>query len=114
MGKKVVIGAASANQAITDIFGGASFPLEITVTNLMPRSIVLPDVRCLSLTGCNSEGATSSVTVAALANLQALASNIQQIAVLNGYGDAMVIEEKPAPDAVPDAAPKSRKSKAAE
>jgi len=115
MTRKIVI-AQGASASLAAVFGGASFPLDVTLTNLMPRSIVLPDVGCPTLGGTGSDTQSTALTIKDMASLKLLVANVEQIAALNGYGDSMVIEEATAPTEGTDGAPakSTKKTKSAE
>lgn len=96
---KVELGAPSltgkdANDLVAKEFAKVKYPLKVVVTNHMPRDVVFPEVEGLFLTHCaNEAGRSATVEIASAEQLQRLASSIEQIAELNGYAQAIAIEE---------------------
>ncbi len=99
--RKVELGAPSltgkeAKTLVAQVFAEAKYPLKVQVTNLMPRDVSFPEVDGLFLRHCASDkGCQAVVLVDSHDKLQRLASSVVQIAELNRYPSALVIEEVP-------------------
>lgn len=99
MTRKVELGAPSltgkdANVLVAKEFAKVKYPLEVVVTNNMPRNVVFPEIDGLFLTHCaNEAGRVKTVSIASEDAFQRLASSIEQIAELNAYAMAVTIEE---------------------
>ena len=99
MTRKVELGAPSltgkdANDLVTNEFASAKYPLSVVVTNNMPCNAVFPEVADLFLSHCaNPEGRVKAVVIDSMDAFQRLASSIEQIAELNGFASALIIEE---------------------
>lgn len=97
MTKTIQLGAPSltgkdANDLIASNFADANFPLDVLITNHMPRDVVFPDVNGLFLRHCaNKEGSSAVVTIAEAGQLQRLASGVEQVAELNKYAIAITV-----------------------
>lgn len=79
---------------VGDVFGDATFPLSVVVTNHMPRDVVFPAVDGLFLRHCsNKTDSIKTVTIRDLDTLKRLVTDIEQIAELNKYSMAITIED---------------------
>jgi hypothetical protein len=80
------------NQLIANAFAKAQYPLAITIENHMPRDVVFPEVKGLSLRHvAHASGNTQTVKINSYEQFQRLVSSIEQIAALNGYKLAATI-----------------------
>lgn len=92
---------------------GVKWPQMVHVTNLMPRSVVLPEVPGLKLSSVlNRDGSQADAVVRSAAQLVRMVSSVGQIAKLQGLGEAMRIgvdlpDAKPQPKAEPKPQPKA-------
>lgn len=98
MTRKVELGAPSltgkdANKLVAAEFGKAKYPLTVTVQNNMPRDVSFPEIN-LFLRHC--AGVLDSAAVVIIKDhdqFQRFASDVEQVAELNGYQVALTIEE---------------------
>ncbi|AJK46232.1 hypothetical protein [Burkholderia plantarii] len=99
MTRSIEIGAPSltgkdANDAVTEVFGDAAFPLKVLAQNLMPRDVVFPEVPGLFLKHvANTAESRAVVEVVNLDLFHRVTSSIEQIAELNGYPHALTFTE---------------------
>lgn len=123
MTRNIEIGAPSltgkdANDAVTEVFGDAAFPLKVLAQNLMPRDVVFPEVPGLFLKHvANTAESRAVVEIVSLDLFHRVTSSIEQIAELNGYPRALTFSEvdDTASGSVPadaNAAAKGKKGKA--
>lgn len=97
MTMRVDVGAPSltgkdAKHLIAEAFASARYPLQVKFINHMPRNCSLPEVG-LFLNHCAGADNTEAVVkVDNAAQLQRVASSIEQIAELNGYHLALSLE----------------------
>lgn len=106
MTRIVELGAPSltgkdANDLVAEEFATAKYPLEVVITNRMPRNVVFPEVEGLFLRHVGSAtGNQQKVVIESHDQFQRLASSVEQIAELNSYEYALTIEEVTATEAV--------------
>lgn len=100
MTRKIRLGAPSltgkdANDLVAEAFADAKYPLKLEVTNLMPRNVTFPELGNLFLRNVAS-GKPDMKAVVTVPNhdaLQRFASSVEQIAELNQYAQALILEE---------------------
>lgn len=80
------------NDQVKEAFGTASFPQTITLYNLMPRDVSLPDIEVFLRHVSNAAGNHVETEIKDFDSLQRTASDLAQIAELNGYHTAMALE----------------------
>lgn len=98
MTRKVELGAPSltgkdANELVAAEFGKAKYPIKVTVKNLMPRDAVFPEVGLFLCHVAASAGTEAEVEIPSHEVFQRLATDVEQIAELNQYAQAVTIEE---------------------
>lgn len=115
MNRKVELGAPSltgkdVNDLVAAEFGKAKYPLKVKVKNLMPRDVVFPELNLFLRHVAAADGTEAEVEVPNHEVFQRFATDVEQIAELNQYAQALVVEEvavakKAAADAPAPAAP---------
>lgn len=81
--------AESANKSCSKLFGDAKFPLNVRLTNHLPRNLAFPEVDVF----LPPLGGKKEACVKSFAELQRLVASIEQIALLNRHGQAVSLEE---------------------
>lgn len=94
---KVELGAPSltgkdANNLVAEAFGSVSYPLTIVVTNHMPRNVAFPEIGLLLAHVASVEGSKAEAVVNDADQFQRFASDVESIAELNGYAEALTVE----------------------
>lgn len=98
MNRKVELGAPSltgkdVNDQVAAEFGKAKYPLKVTAKNLMPRDVVFPELGLFLRHVAAGEGTDAEVEIQNHEVFQRFASDVEQIAELNQYAQALVVEE---------------------
>lgn len=96
--RKVIIGAPSltgkdANDVVGEAFKSAKFPLTVKVINHMPRQVVFPVAGLFLGHVCDEEKSCATVVIDSFEHLQTLTTDVEQIAELNRYEEALTVEE---------------------
>jgi len=96
--RKVIIGAPSltgkdANDVVGEAFKSAKFPLTVKVINHMPRQVVFPVAGLFLGHVCDEEKSCATVVIDSFEQLQTFTTDVEQIAELNRYEEAMTVEE---------------------
>lgn len=109
MARKMTIGCPEisgkpAAELVSTEFAKVKYPLKVTVTNLMPRNLALPEITGLFLGSRLGDEHTKTVEIPSEDAFYRLASSIEQIAQLNMYEAAVTIEEAQAATAPPKTA----------
>jgi hypothetical protein len=73
----------AVTQQVADGLTAVSFPLTVTLENMLMRNLVLPEINA-SFTPTNTTGALIEVSVESADTLMRAVSSIEQIAQLNG------------------------------
>jgi hypothetical protein len=98
MNRKVELGAPSltgkdVNDQIAAEFGKAKYPLKVMVANQMPRDVVFPELNLFLRHVAAAEGTEAEIEIPNHEVFQRFASDVEQIAELNQYAQALVVEE---------------------